>query len=201
MTQASKMKTPPAPWNDIPWQQWENWHWELANRLTTVEQIGKVIHLTDAEKTGIANSLNQLRMAITPYYASLMDPNDPRCPIRIRAVPTTIETEICQDDLLYPLHEAVDSPAPTLCRRQTPCKPRWRQRSVCPLDPLQPAIPTPRSVFPANRIGNRSLWGDKIQSLGDSITEGYYRYALFKNLVKANYDFDYVGSGYEDCMV
>ncbi len=177
------------------------WPFVSHRKLTTVEQIGKVIHLTEAEKTGIANSLNQLRMASTPYYASLMDPNDPRCPIRIRAVPTTIETEICQDDLLDPLHKAVDSPAPTLCRGQTPCKPRWRQRSVCPVDPLQPAIPTPRSVFPANRIGNRSLWGDKIQSLGDSITEGYYRYALFKNLVKANYDFDYVGSGYEACMV
>lgn len=102
-----------------------------------------------------------------------MDPNDPRCPIRIRAVPTTIETEICQDDLLDPLHEA--------------------------------AIPRPQPFAggrrPASRIGNRSLWGDKIQSLGDSITEGYYRYALFKNLVKANYDFDYVGSGYEACMV
>jgi lysine 2,3-aminomutase len=65
MTQASKMKTPPAPWNDIPWEQWEDWHWELANRLTTVEQIGKVIQLTEAEQTGIANSLYQLRMAIT----------------------------------------------------------------------------------------------------------------------------------------
>ncbi len=65
MTQASKMVTPPAPWNDIPWEQWEDWHWELANQLTTVEQIGKVIQLTEAEQTGIANSLYQLRMAIT----------------------------------------------------------------------------------------------------------------------------------------
>jgi lysine 2,3-aminomutase len=117
MTQASKMKTPPAPWNDIPWEQWEDWHWQLANRLTTVEQIGKVIHLTEAEKAGIVNSLNQLRMAITPYYVSLMDPNDPRCHIRTRAVPTTIETEISQDDLLDPLHEDVDSPAPGVTHR------------------------------------------------------------------------------------
>jgi lysine 2,3-aminomutase len=117
MTQISKMKTPPAPWSDIPWEQWEDWRWQLANQLTTVEQISKVIQLTKAEKTGIANSLNQLRMAITPYYASLMDPNDPRCPIRIRAVPTTLETEICQDDLLDPLHEDVDSPAPGVTHR------------------------------------------------------------------------------------
>jgi lysine 2,3-aminomutase len=46
-----------------------------------------------------------------------MDPNDPRCPIRTRAVPTTIETEISQDDLLDPLHEDVDSPAPGVTHR------------------------------------------------------------------------------------
>ncbi len=64
MTKVPAMKAPPAPWDDIPWEQWEDWRWQLANRLTTVEQICEVIHLTEAEKTGIANSLNQLRMAI-----------------------------------------------------------------------------------------------------------------------------------------
>jgi lysine 2,3-aminomutase len=66
MTKTREMKMHPSPWDDIPWGQWEDWHWQLANRLTTVEQIGQVIHLTEAEKTGIANSVNQLRMAITP---------------------------------------------------------------------------------------------------------------------------------------
>ena len=64
MTKVPAMKAPPAPWDDNPWEQWEDWRWQLANRLTTVEQIYEVIHLTEAEKTGIANSLNQLRMAI-----------------------------------------------------------------------------------------------------------------------------------------
>ena len=43
-------------WKDIPLfqdvteEQWKDWHWQVANRLTTVEDINKVINLTDKEK-------------------------------------------------------------------------------------------------------------------------------------------------------
>ncbi len=111
------VKIPPAPWQDVPWEQWEDWHWQIANRITTVDELSRVIHLTDAEKETIAGSLNTLRMAITPYYASLMDPDDPRCPIRMRAVPTLAETHVSAEDMLDPLHEDVDSPAPGLTHR------------------------------------------------------------------------------------
>ncbi len=108
---------PPAPWQDIPWEKWEDWHWQLANRITDVEQLSRVIHLTEAEKEVISKSLNSLRMAITPYYASLMDPVDPSCPIRMRAVPTIAETHISAEDMVDPLHEDIDSPAPGLTHR------------------------------------------------------------------------------------
>lgn len=90
---------PPAPWQDVPWEKWEDWHWQIANRISDVETSSKVIHLTGEEKEIISKSLNTLRMAITPYFASLMDPDDPQDPIRMRAVPTLAETyispEIC----------------------------------------------------------------------------------------------------------
>lgn len=108
---------PPRPWQDVAWEQWEDWHWQVANRITTVEELSRVIHLTDEEMQVIARSLNTLRMAITPYYASLMDPDDPRCPIRMRAVPTMAETYVSPEDLLDPLHEDVDSPVPGLTHR------------------------------------------------------------------------------------
>ena len=50
MIKIPAMKAPPAPWDDIPWEQWEDWHWQLANRLTTVEQICEVIHLTSTSE-------------------------------------------------------------------------------------------------------------------------------------------------------
>ena len=100
-------KTSPTPWSDVPWKQWEDWRWQISNLITTVDQLNKIINLTEDEKDVISKSLNTLRMAITPYYASLMDPNDPRCPIRMRAVPTVAETVVSEEDMLDPLHEDI----------------------------------------------------------------------------------------------
>lgn len=110
-------RTPPPPWQDVPWEQWEDWRWQLANRITTVEELARVIPLTDEEKAMIEESLGTLRMAITPYYASLMDPDDPEDPIRKRAVPTLYEKVIRPEDMRDPLHEDTDSPVPGLTHR------------------------------------------------------------------------------------
>ncbi len=110
-------RTLPAPWQDVSPAEWSDWRWQVANRITTVEQLGRVIHLTEDEQEVIASSLNQLRMAITPYYASRMDPVNSHCPIRMRAVPTLAETHIAPEDMRDPLHEDTDSPAPGLTHR------------------------------------------------------------------------------------
>jgi len=104
-------------WKNVDEARWNDWHWQVANRITTVAELSQVIHLTDEEKEVIEKSLNKLRMAITPYYASLMDPDDPTCPIRMRAVPTILETQISAEDMADPLHEDVDSPVPGLTHR------------------------------------------------------------------------------------
>lgn len=74
-------------------EEWNDWHWQVRNRITTVAQLKKVINLNDNEEKAIEESLALLRMAITPYYASLMDPDDPNCPIRKQAVPTPLELQ------------------------------------------------------------------------------------------------------------
>ena len=104
-------------WKDVGEAQWNNWRWQVANRITTVDELGQVINLTDKERQIIEKSLNTLRMAITPYYASLMDPADPTCPIRMRAVPTILETHVSPEDMVDPLHEDIDSPVPGLTHR------------------------------------------------------------------------------------
>ena len=110
-------RTPPPPWQDVSWEQWEDWHWQLANRITTVEELARVIPLTEEEKAMIEESLGTLRMAITPYYANLMDPNDPHDPIRKRAIPTLYEKMVRPEDMRDPLHEDTDSPVPGLTHR------------------------------------------------------------------------------------
>jgi len=104
-------------WKDVDEAQWNDWRWQIAHRITTVDELSQVINLTDAERQIVEVSLNTLRMAITPYYASLMDPDDAACPIRMRAVPTILETHIAPEDMLDPLHEDVDSPVPGLTHR------------------------------------------------------------------------------------
>lgn len=67
-------------WKDIPLfkdvteEQWNDWHWQVEHRLTTVEEICQVVNLTEQEKADIEKVMGGFRVGITPYYASLMGP-------------------------------------------------------------------------------------------------------------------------------
>ncbi|NLO56775.1 MAG: lysine 2,3-aminomutase, partial [Thermovirga sp.] len=92
-------------WKGVPDSDWNDWKWQVTNRIVTVDQLRQVIDIDGDEAEVVGRSLGKLRMAITPYFASLMDPNDPRCPIRMQAIPTENETRLGKSDLLDPLHE------------------------------------------------------------------------------------------------
>ena len=98
-------------------EQWNDWRWQVRNRIETLEDLKKYITLTPQEEEGVTKSLQTLRMAITPYYMSLVDVNDPNCPVRKQAIPSISETYIAKADLLDPLHEDGDSPVPGLTHR------------------------------------------------------------------------------------
>ncbi len=102
---------------DVSDEQWNDWKWQVKNRIETLEQLKKLINLTSEEEEGVKKSLKTLRMAITPYYLSLIDPENPYCPIRKQAIPTGAETYQSPADLLDPLHEDEDSPVPGLTHR------------------------------------------------------------------------------------
>ena len=70
---------------------WNDWHWQVANRAETLEDLKKYIELTPEEEEGVKACLGTLRMDITPYYLSLIDPNDPHDPVRKQAIPTAKE--------------------------------------------------------------------------------------------------------------
>ncbi len=104
-------------WKNVTDEEWNDWTWQLSNRITTIEELEQVINLTEEERYGVRASLKKLRMAITPYYATLMNPSNPICPIRRQAVPTFQETKISKCDSTDPLHESKDSPVPGLTHR------------------------------------------------------------------------------------
>ncbi len=98
-------------------EQWNDWKWQVKNRVETLEDLKKYVKLTSAEEEGVKKTLSTLRMAITPYYLSLINPDDPHDPVRRQCIPTELETHQVAADLLDPLHEDEDSPTPGLTHR------------------------------------------------------------------------------------
>ena len=98
-------------------EQWNDWKWQVKNRIETYEELSKYFTFSADEAEGIKKALAKFRMAITPYYLSLIDPNDPFDPIRRQAIPQGAECNIAPADLNDPLHEDEDSPAPGLTHR------------------------------------------------------------------------------------
>lgn len=104
-------------WRDVTTDEWNDWRWQMRNRIQDADTLSKVINLTPQESEGVSEALLTLRMAITPYYASLINPNDTSCPVRKQAVPTHRELIRAPEDMADPLHEDTDSPVPGLTHR------------------------------------------------------------------------------------
>ena len=104
-------------WKNVTQEEWDDWKWQVRNRITTVEGLKQIINLEGKEEKNIEETLKKFRMGITPYYALLMDENDPDCPVRKQAIPTIMETHLGSADMEDPLHEDADSPVPGLTHR------------------------------------------------------------------------------------
>ena len=101
---------------DVPDNKWNSWRWQLSNRINTVEEFEKVIRLADGERQALSTP-NLFRVDITPYFISLIDPDDPNDPIRKQVVPSSAElvpfTSMMEDSLAEDRH----SPVPGLVHR------------------------------------------------------------------------------------
>ncbi|HWQ73293.1 MAG TPA: lysine 2,3-aminomutase [Desulfitobacteriaceae bacterium] len=104
-------------WKNVQKTQWDDWKWQVANRITTVEELEQIIEITADEKRGIKECLDIFGMAITPYYTTLIDPKDAADPIRKQAIPLPFEIEKSKCDLEDPLHEEMDSPVKGITHR------------------------------------------------------------------------------------
>ena len=105
-----------AKWADVPDAQWYDWKWQLKNRINTVEELQEVLTLTESERAG-ASAKGIFRLDITPYFASLMDRDDPTCPVRRQVIPTHHELESFTSMMEDSLAEDKHSPVPGLVHR------------------------------------------------------------------------------------
>jgi len=98
-------------------KEWNDWHWQVRNRIKNAKDLSKYLPLDEKEIEEIKSILTKFRMAITPYYLCLINPDDPNCPIRKQAVPSINEMYISKYDMVDPLDEDEDSPVPGLTHR------------------------------------------------------------------------------------
>ena len=111
---------------------WHDWQWQCKNRITGIDELARVVSLSEKDKQDISICLNRFRMAITPYYASLMDPDNPMCPIRMQAIPTIFETCKLPWELEDPLNEEFDSPVKYIVHRY-PDRVLMVLTDICPM--------------------------------------------------------------------
>jgi len=101
---------------DIPVSKWNSWQWQLTNSITTWEQLGRFFSLSGQEIQA-ALMKHRLPLRITPYYASLIDPENPLQPIRRTMIPVVQELLITPEEQADPLGEENQSPVPQLVHR------------------------------------------------------------------------------------
>lgn len=102
---------------DVTDTQWNDWKWQMANIIKDIPTLEKVMEISAEEKIKLTQCLGKFKMAITPYYAALMDKKDRNCPVSMLAVPNIEELHDDDSDLDDPLHEDADSPVPGLTHR------------------------------------------------------------------------------------
>ena len=105
-------------WNDVPAHQWDDWRWQTQNSVRSVRQLRNLLSFTPDELEAIGRIEGDYKLAIPPYYFSLIDPADPLDPIRLQSVPSPLEAVNPSGyELADPLDEESDSPVPGLVHR------------------------------------------------------------------------------------
>jgi lysine 2,3-aminomutase len=97
--------------------EWNDWHWQLRNRIRDLDALSRIITLSEEERRAVAGSKGSLPLAVTPYYASLLDPDDPLQPVRRTVVPVHAEHSVAPEEREDPLGEESDSPVPGVVHR------------------------------------------------------------------------------------
>ncbi|MGB4595315.1 MAG: lysine 2,3-aminomutase [Anaerolineaceae bacterium] len=108
-------KRAPA-FKDVPDEKWNDWRWQLGHRLNTIDDFERILTLTESEKKAL-NAPGLFRVDITPYFVSLIDPDNPFDPIRRQVIPTAAELEPFTGEMEDSLAEDMHSPVPGLVHR------------------------------------------------------------------------------------
>ena len=97
--------------------KWNNFRWQLQNRVTNLSQLENHLNLSNKERNGVILSGNNLSLSITPHFFNLIEANNPDCPIRKQVIPTVDEISVSSEEMSDPCGEDSHMPVPGLVHR------------------------------------------------------------------------------------
>ncbi|ROR35192.1 KamA family radical SAM protein [Inmirania thermothiophila] len=98
-------------------RDWNDWRWQMRNRLRSLGAVERVLQLTESEREAIRRHRGALPLGITPYYASLLDPLAADQPLRRAVMPSLCEFVVTPGEATDPLGEEHTSPVPGIVHR------------------------------------------------------------------------------------
>ena len=104
-------------WADVSDEEWNNWKWQMRNRLSSIADFLKYMDLSKEEKDGLEYAKNRLSVSVTPYFFNLINLNDLNCPIRRQVIPVKSESAFVPEELWDPVGEEQHMPVKSIVHR------------------------------------------------------------------------------------
>lgn len=109
---------PRKEWSEIPTEKWNDYGWQLRHRISSLHDLESRLVLSDAERAGVLFAVrSRLALSITPYFFTLIDRDNPDCPVRRQVIPHIDEAINDPTEMEDPCGEDADMPVPGLVHR------------------------------------------------------------------------------------
>jgi lysine 2,3-aminomutase len=107
----------PGHWPDVPAEKWNDWKWQLKNRVSSLARLEQLIAVTASERAGALLAGSKLSLSITPHFSNLIEAENADCPIRRQVIPRMEEGYTAPSEMADPCGEDSHMPVPGLVHR------------------------------------------------------------------------------------
>jgi lysine 2,3-aminomutase len=107
----------PGHWPDVPAEKWNDWKWQLKNRVSSLAKLEQLIAVTATERAGALLAGSKLSLSVTPHFFNLIEPDNADCPIRRQVIPRMEEGYTAPWEMADPCGEDSHMPVPGLVHR------------------------------------------------------------------------------------
>ena len=104
-------------WSETTDSDWNDWKWQLRNRITKQSDLDGILTLSPNEISGFIAAQNRLSVGITPHFLNLIEPTDFSCPIRRQVIPSIEESTVAPIERKDPVGEELDMVVPGVVHR------------------------------------------------------------------------------------